>query len=596
MSPSSDTPASDASPAGVPDSDLEPAEPTPAPRRPGDIRPSDHIDTDSALDAEALFSGGPRLGPIGWARWFWRQLTSMRTALFLLLLLALAAVPGSIVPQVVADPNGVTQYKIDHPTLYPILNSLQVFNTYTSVWFSAIYLLLFVSLVGCIVPRVWHHYQAMRAKPPKTPFRLNRMAGYRAVPAPEGVSAEVAIDAASAQLTAGGYRVITFAPEREASRGGASTVTSVSAERGYLRETGNLVFHIALLGVLLLVGIGSGFQYTGQRVVTSGQTFVNTLGDYDSFDPGRFLDPSSMPAYAVTLNSLDVAYDTSNPNAIGQPLDYEAHVTAQVRGGAPFQTTIKVNHPLEIGGSSVYLLGNGYAPVITFRNPAGKVIFREAVPFLPQDANLTSQGVIKVPDGLSQQLGIIGVFMPTAPNSLSTQQLSLFPGLDNPRVTMTVFSGDLGLDDGVPVSVYALDTDHLTQIAGPNAKTKGLSLGIGQTVDLPDRLGTVTFDGVERFASLDVHHDPTQIWVLIFAFLVLGGLLTSLFIPRRRLWVKAKTDAEGNVTLEYAGLARGEDPRLDDAVDALATKHLSTLASNRAADSKDHSEPIETKA
>ena len=40
----------------------------------------------------------PRLGPLGWARWAWRQLTSMRTALFLLLLLAIAALPGSIWP------------------------------------------------------------------------------------------------------------------------------------------------------------------------------------------------------------------------------------------------------------------------------------------------------------------------------------------------------------------------------------------------------------------------------------------------------------------------------------------------------------------
>ncbi len=41
----------------------------------------------------------PALGPRELLRWAWRQLTSMRTALLLLLLLALAAVPGSVVPQ-----------------------------------------------------------------------------------------------------------------------------------------------------------------------------------------------------------------------------------------------------------------------------------------------------------------------------------------------------------------------------------------------------------------------------------------------------------------------------------------------------------------
>ncbi|MEU1163986.1 cytochrome c biogenesis protein ResB, partial [Streptomyces sp. NPDC005921] len=41
----------------------------------------------------------PGLGVVGWARWFWRQLTSMRVALLLLLLLSLGAIPGSLIPQ-----------------------------------------------------------------------------------------------------------------------------------------------------------------------------------------------------------------------------------------------------------------------------------------------------------------------------------------------------------------------------------------------------------------------------------------------------------------------------------------------------------------
>jgi len=40
----------------------------------------------------------PELGTIGLLRWLWRQLTSMRTALILLLLLGVASIPGSIIP------------------------------------------------------------------------------------------------------------------------------------------------------------------------------------------------------------------------------------------------------------------------------------------------------------------------------------------------------------------------------------------------------------------------------------------------------------------------------------------------------------------
>src|SRR3954447_17570222 len=115
-------------------------------------RPSDHIDS----DARESDPSGPRLGPVGWLRFLWRQLTNMRTALFLLLLLAIAAVPGSLVPQRSSDPNGVAQYQVDHPDLFPVVDALQGFDVYTSVWFSSIYLLLFVSLIGCVLPRTAH--------------------------------------------------------------------------------------------------------------------------------------------------------------------------------------------------------------------------------------------------------------------------------------------------------------------------------------------------------------------------------------------------------------------------------------------------------
>jgi cytochrome c biogenesis protein len=509
-----------------------------------------------------------KLGPLGWARWFWRQLTSMRTALFLLLLLALAAVPGSLVPQHSSDPNGVTQWKIDHPFWYPVLNKLQVFDTYSSVWFSAIYLLLFVSLIGCIIPRVKHHVEAMLAQPPRTPARLARMAGFRSAAAPEGTDAATAVAGAQKVLKSSGYRTVVFAGPREA---------SVSAERGYLRETGNLVFHIALLGVLVVVGIGGGFGWTAQRVVAVGQTFVDTNVNLDSFNPGRFVDGDRLPPYSVRLDKLDVTYDASK-QASGLPLDYDASVTATGKDGGSSATHIKVNHPLRIDGTSVYLLGNGYAPVLTFRNAAGKVVSSQTVPFLPTDnSTMLSQGVVKVSDGLPKQLGIVGIFMPTASALKSGQLASSYPGLRNPRVSLTVYSGDLGLDSGAPQSVYALDTSKLTQIAGPTADTGALSLGVGQTAQLPGGMGSVSFDRVVRYASLDIHHDPTQGWVLVFAILILAGLLTSLFVPRRRMWVKAKTDASGHVTLEYAGLARGEDPRLDEAVEALASAHRAAL-------------------
>jgi cytochrome c biogenesis protein len=541
------------------------------PRSADPRRPDDYVDSSTpppSVPDDTITQ--PKLGPIGWLRWFWRQLTSMRTALFLLLLLAVAAIPGSLVPQRTSDPNGVAQYKIDNPDLFPVLDRLQVFDTYSSVWFSSIYLLLFVSLIGCVLPRTRHHLQALRSAPPRTPARLARMAGFttRSLDASGDDDSAVAraVESARAMLRKGGYRVVTF-PD------------SVSAERGYLRETGNLVFHSALVGILLAVGVGGGFGYSGQRVIVEGQSFVNTLSAYDSFNPGRFVDENRLAQYRVKLDKLDVTYEERNKNAIGQPTDYTASVTTD--GGAAGDanaTAVKVNEPLRIAGTDIYLLGNGYAPTITVRNPAGDVVFTDSVPFLPQDPNLTSLGVIKVPDGLAQQVGMVGFFYPTQKTSSHDEgDFSSFPDLRNPVLSLNVFVGDLGLDAGVPRSVYELDTDGLTQLSGRNTDTPGIRLKPGETQELPDGLGTVSLDGVPRFASFDIHHDPTQGWVLFFALCVLAGLLTGLFIPRRRVWMKAVRRPDGGITLEYAGLARGDDPTLESAVADFADRHRADL-------------------
>ena len=531
-------------------------------------RPSDHIDSPAPSNDPSIAQ--PKLGVIGYLRFFWRQLTSMRTALFLLLMLAFASIPGSLVPQRSSDPNGVIQFKVDNPDLFPILDNLQVFTTYTSVWFSSIYLLLFISLIGCIIPRTKHHIDALRARPPKTPARLGRLAGFTTFDAQ--TDAASAIATGRALLKKQGYRTELFSSEVR----GVKT-QSVSAERGYLRETGNLVFHTALVGVLISVAIGGSFGYSGQRVVVEGQKFVNVLGDYDSFNPGRFFESDVLAPFRISLDEFSATYELENKAALGQATDYSAFVTTTDADGSEGSADIKVNEPLDIGGTQVFLLGNGYAPTITVRDPEGTVVWTDSVPFLPQDAHLTSLGVVKVPDGLAEQVGMIGFFYPTRATLESGALTSGYPELLDPLLTLRVYTGDLGLDSGVPRSVYQLAVDDLTPIAGTGADVAALEIAPGETVEIPNGLGTIELSDVKRFASFDVHNDPSQIWVLTFAILILAGLFSGLFIPRRRVWIKATENDDGTITLEYAGLARGEDPRLEAAVADISAAHAKQL-------------------
>lgn len=548
-------------------------------------RPFDHVEGSGPPERPGPGITQPALGFVGYLRFFWRQLTSMRTAILLLLLLAVAAVPGSMWPQRSSDPNGVIQFFDKNPTLAPVLDRLQLFDVYTSVWFSAIYILLFISLIGCVLPRTLYHLKALRAKPPRTPARLERLAAFESTeldPGETNADAARAVEAARAQLRSSGYRVALYESGKN---------LSVSAERGYLRETGNLVFHTALIGILFAVGLGGGFGYTGQKVIVEGQSFVNVKGAYDSFTPGRFFTDAALQPYRLTLDDFAVKYEEHSIQAYGQPIDYAARVTTWFPGEKGVTSTIKVNEPLALGGSELYLLGNGYAPTITVRDGKGNIAYTASVPFLPQDANLTSTGVVRVPDALPEQLAFRGFFYPTA-GELSTGALtSIHPDLRNPVLTLFAYKGDLGLDNGIPQNVYALDPTDLTQIAGGDSGTPALELRPGQTVELPDGLGSVTFDSaspptaaandwsqsVPRYISLDIHRDPAQLWVLLFACLATAGLLTSLFIPRRRIWVKAIEREDGSLRLEYAGLARGEDPGLAAALSAIAERHVAGL-------------------
>ncbi|MEV7606335.1 cytochrome c biogenesis protein ResB [Paenarthrobacter sp. NPDC089322] len=499
----------------------------------------------------------PALGFKGMLRWAWTQLTSMRTALFLLLLLAIAAVPGSFFPQRAANPALVTQRIQENPTFGPIFDALQLYDVYSSAWFSAIYILLFISLVGCVTPRAIAHYKAMKSQPPRTPKRLSRLPEYGTleVPADAGIPASKAINDAAGLLKKRGYRVEV--------RDVDGALPSLGAERGFMKEVGNLVFHASLIGVLVSVAIGGLFGYSGQRILVEGSTFVNTLVGYDQFTPGTNFQSSWLQPYSIRLDKFEAEFDRESARKIGQPIDFTAEVTTKDSPEEPEKKEVlKVNEPVSLGGTSVYLTGNGYAPVVTVRDGSGNVAFQGPVVAKLQGDNYYSSVVVKVPDGKPDQLGFVGFFLPTAFVTEENVSFSASPELFNPQLSLNSYYGDLGLDKGVPQNVFDLDVSDLTQLNGRNLDAGGITLAPGQTATLPEGKGSITFDSVKKYVGVDIHHNPGQLYALIFGLLAVAGLVTSLYIGRRRVWVRTGTHEDGRTMVEYGLLARGEDHRL----------------------------------
>jgi len=473
----------------------------------------------------------------GWPRWAWRQLTSMRTALVLLFLLALGSVPGSVLPQQGSDPVAVQQYFASHPGLAPWLNRLGLFNVFAAPWFAAIYLLLFTSLVGCVVPRTLRLAGSARTPPPRAPrnlLRLPHSASYASALAPSA-----AVDAAAAVL--GGQRFRLRRPDS-----GDATFW-VSAEKGYLREVGNLLFHLALLGVLVSIAVGGLFGYKADKLLVEGQQFYNNTTALDEFHPGRLVSGSDLAPFRLTLNSFSASYFTAGESR-GQPETFHAYVTYSPSLGAPGRPyDLQVNHPLSVDSTKVYLIGHGYAPVFKVTNARGQVSYQQATPFIPANTGtMTSDGVVKAPDA---SLGFIGVFVPTGILVGGTLE-SVFPAPDAPAVSLVGYSGNLGMNSGVPQSVFQLDTTGMTKISG----SPHLLLP-GQTWKLPGGRGSIAFTGYKQWVSLAITYDPGQMPALICGILALGGLLLSFLVRRRRVFVRAVPSGTGSV-VTVGGLAR----------------------------------------
>ena len=504
-----------------------------------------------------------------WLRRAWNWLTSMRTALILLFLVAVAAIPGALLPQRSLNEEKVNDYIANNGRLAEIYDKLQLFDVFSSSWFTAIYVLLTISLVGCIIPRSWEHYKAMRAKPVRAPKRLTRMPHHHT--GHLDATPDEVLDQVRGRLK--GWRVSVFSAEED--RAG---VRSLSAERGYAREFFNLVFHLGLVAILVTIAAGRMVYYEGQVIVVteSGSTgavaldqsteFCNTSdSNFDSFRSGPLyrgkLSPFCFIAHDFTADYLpngQAEMFTSNISyAEGEDITTDPATWRDYE--------LKVNHPLRLGGDRVYLQGHGFAPTVTVEWPDGEKR-TQTMQFRPDDlTNFLSSGAMRFdpPAGMypdlyerrQNQLAIEGLFAPTAEWTGENGALlsSAFPELRDPAVAIDVYRGDNGLDTGVGQSIFSLDASLVH--SGQLQRIERVNLNQGESVTLDD--GTeLTFDGASEYANYQIARDPFQGWVLVSAVIMLGSLVASLAIKRRRVWVRVRPAAGGGTDLEIAGLAR----------------------------------------
>ena len=533
---------------------------------------------------------------LAWGRNTWRALTSMGTALVLLFLLALGAVPGALLPQRSLNAGKVDDYIKSHPLIGPWLDRVQAFDVFSSFWFTAVYVLLFVSLVGCLTPRMIDHARSLRATPVAAPRNLARLPKHAEARLPAGPGELSALaNTISGRLR--GWRTAI----RQQDGGALPETVEVSAEKGYLREFGNLVFHFSLLGLLVAVAVGKLFGYEGNVIVIAdgGPGFCSASpAAFDSFRAGNTVDGTSLHPICIRVDNFAAHYLPS-----GQATSFAANIEFQdYRSGRDLAVDswhpyrLEVNHPLRVGSDRVYLQGHGYAPTFTVTFPDGQTR-TSTVQWRPDNPRtLLSSGVVRVdppagsyPDPAERrkhEIAIQGLLAPTEQLD-GTLLSSRFPALNAPAVAIDVYRGDTGLDSGRPQSLFALDPRLLQQ--GRLTREKRVNLRPGQEVRIEQgpAAGTVVrFDGAVPFVNLQVSHDPGQVWVLVFAITMMAGLVVSLLVRRRRVWIRltpAGETAPGTVNVEMGGLARTDNSGWGDEFERLTERLLAGLGDRGAA-------------
>lgn len=494
----------------------------------------------------------------------WNWLTSMRTALMLLFILAVAAIPGAILPQRSLNETKVNEYIANNGRIAEIYDRLDFFDVFESTWFTAIFVLLFVSLIGCILPRSWQHYQMLRKPPVRAPKNLNRL------PLHQAGSVEKDEDTVAAEVRDAlrGWQIAEYSPSED--RAG---VRSFAAERGYLREFCNLVFHLGLVGLLVAVAVGRLYSYEGQVIIVTAQDdeqsseFCNTAtANFDSFRAGTLFDGTGLHPFCFVAHNFSADY-LSN----GQAEMFTSDIS-YAEGDDIFSDpatwddyTLQVNHPLRLGPDRVYLQGHGFAPTFTVTWPDGETR-TQTVQWEPTDmTNFLSSGVMRFdpPAGMYEdvyerrqnQLAIQGLFAPTASWQGDNNELltSSYPAMTNPAVAIDIYRGDNGLDTGRGQSLFSLDTSLIR--SGQLQRIERVNLEQGEDITLDDGT-TIRFDGAQEFANYQISHNPAQSWMLGFALLSLVSLVGSLVVKRRRIWVRLHPVTENVTYIETAGLAR----------------------------------------
>ena len=491
------------------------------------------------------------------ARWAWRQLTSMRTALILLFLLALAAIPGSVVPQEAVDSLRASRWKAEHPQPDPDLRAARAV------------LRLRLGVVLRDLPAAGGLAGGLHRAPqrrllagvprPAAAARHVTWAGcrdhrtYETDDAPDDVlerartpgCARSATGSATPPAAGPWKRRVTRSRRSAATCARPATCSSTSRCWSCWSDSRSAV----------AVRVQGRRDRGDRRRLRQHPQPVRRL-------PRRAAasTPADLAPFDFNVDDFDVTFIREGREAgMAHEVRRRPDVPTAPGVGRRRQRKISVNHPLTIDGTEVFLIGHGYAPHITVRDGKGNVAFSGAGGVPARGQRVPSFGVVKVPDAeqaTAPSSGCEGEFYPTYAFTDGERAVLGVPRRQEP--------GDL--DARLPRRPRSR---HRRAAVGLRAATRRASSRSRRPT--ASRCGSTSRWARARPARRARHGDVRRGQPLREAagqrepraarsrsrgvVLALIGLLGSLFIRPRRIWVRARREG-GRTIVEVAGLDR----------------------------------------
>ncbi|MBW1798469.1 MAG: cytochrome c biogenesis protein ResB [Deltaproteobacteria bacterium] len=432
----------------------------------------------------------------------WRFFSSVRLTIVLLIILAIASIIGTVIPQ---QGQGAVEFaKSLSPEWFRFLSFLNLFDMYHSVWFRLLLGCLGLNLIICSVDRfsgAWKRFSTIprpdREKPfehlpPEQTFSIQTKMGNAA----HSIGRLLQTRYKKTQNKEAGHRHFFY------------------GEKGGYSHFGVYLIHLSVLAILIGGLVGSFFGFEAYVNIVEG-------GKIDTVTLRKGMTPLEL-GFEVRCDKFTVDFYEN-----GAPKEYRSDLTFFENGKEVEKRSALVNHPIQFRGVTFYQASYGKLPGKKVRLKISTHASKDDITTLVVEPGHPMQlpgkeGQFRIVDAKGDFMGMgPAVLVLIQPQQGAETHFWVF---QHPQMVMKRLPGPMAQSSKFNASAFKPYTFFL------------------------DDLESAYYTG------LQVNRDPGVNIVWLGCFLMVAGFFVAFFTSHRKIWVRLSEEKEG-IRISVAGTA-----------------------------------------